>query len=636
MKNYFYHIQLFLLRILLLLFVFSLSRVIFYFFNSTYFDSISFFHFAKILIAGVRFDISALFYANILFILFSLIPGEFKNKRFYQNGLEVIYHIINLILLSANIADMRFFDFESKRLTADIFTKEWLGDDFITLLPQFFIDFWYLFIIWIGFGILLFSLYPKFNKHKLLSTKANAISIFYQIVIFMLLLGFTLIGARGGMQLKPLRVIHAAKYTEAKNIPLVLNSPFTIMKTLGSKKTITYTYFDNATLDSLYSPVISVHPAQQNKPNVIVIILESFSSEYIGGLNNGIGYTPFLDSLMNHSLVFTHAFANGKRSIESMPSIFAGIPALTDIAFITSKYCSNNINSTAGLLATQAYETSFFHGGKNGTMGFNDFAKLAGFENYFGMNEYNNSADYDGKWGIYDEEFLQFFKDKIDGFTQPFFTSVYTLTSHHPYKVPEKYKGKFPKGTLVIHESIGYTDFALKKFFNSIKNSDWYQNTLFVITSDHTAQAESSYYNTKAGSYAIPIILYHPSDSSLIGKSDIIAQQTDIFPTIMDYIGFEYSFIAYGTSLLNDSTQHYAINYISGIYQYIENKYVLHFDGNSSIALYNFEKDSLQTNNLVNKIPEQVVLENKIKAIIQSYNNRLNQNQLVISEKTNK
>jgi len=586
-------------------------------------------------LAGVRFDISALIYANILFIILSLIPGEFKNRNYYQKLLKLLYLIVNIVLLLANIVDMRFFDFESKRLTADIFTKEWMGNDFITLLPQFFIDFWYLVIIWIAFGILLFSIYPNLKKQNLQSNKPTIKSIFYHVIIFILFLGFSLIGARGGFQLKPLRVIHAAKYMDAKNIPLVLNSPFTIMKTLGNKKSITYTYFDCATLDSLYSPITNVNPIKQVKPNVIVIILESFSSEYIGGLNNGKGYSPFLDSLMKHSLVFTHAYANGKRSIESMPSIFAGIPALTDIAFITSKFCSNSINSVASLLSSQGYKTSFFHGGKNGTMGFNDFAKLAGFDEYYGMNEYNNSADYDGKWGIYDEEFLMFFKEKVDGFSQPFLTSVYTLTSHHPYNVPEKYNDKFPKGSLVIHESIGYTDYALQKFFKSIQTADWYQNTLFIITSDHTAQAESDYYNTKSGSYAIPIILFHPNDSSLIGKKEIVVQQTDIFPTIMDYIGYNESFIAYGTSLLNDSAEHYAINYISGIYQYIESDYVLHFDGNKSIALYNY-KDSLLKNNLVNKIPEQIVLENKIKAIIQSYNDRLNKNQLVISEKPNK
>ncbi|OFX89203.1 MAG: hypothetical protein A2W99_01580 [Bacteroidetes bacterium GWF2_33_16] len=627
MKNYYYHIRLFLWRVLLLLLIFSISRLIFYLFNINYFN-VPFFHLLKILFVGIRFDISSIFYFNILFILFSLIPGEFKNHMHYQNLLFGLFITINILLLSTNVIDTKFFEFENKRLTADIFTKQWLGEDFITLLPQFIADFWYLLIIWIGFVIILVTFYPKLKKEKIktLNHKSHYI---YQSIIFVLLMGLGLVGGRGGFQLKPLRVIHAAQYTEAKNIPLVLNSPFTIMKTLGSKKTKMHKYFDQATLDSIYSPMIKVSSAKTKKPNVVVIILESFSSEYIGALNNGIGYTPFLDSLMNQSLVFTQAFANGKRSIESMPSIFAGIPALTDGAFITSKYGSNKINSAANILKELGYNSAFFHGGKNGTMGFNDFANLAGFDKYYGMNEYNNAADYDGNWGIWDEEFLIFFKNTLDKFNQPFFTSVYTLSSHHPYKVPEKYKDKFPKGSLNIHESIGYTDFSLQKFFEIAKSSDWFENTLFIITSDHTAQSESTFYNTKYGSYLVPLLFFHNSDSIFKGKSDIVAQQTDIFPSIIDYVGYNEQFVCYGNSLLNDSIDHFAVNYISGIYQFISDNYVLHFDGNKSIGLYNIETDSLLRNNILNN-DNQVIMENKLKAIIQSFNERLNLNKLTI------
>jgi phosphoglycerol transferase MdoB-like AlkP superfamily enzyme len=633
MKNYLYHIRLFFLRFTLLILIFSLSRIIFYIFNLTYFESISFFHFLRILFAGIRFDISALVYFNLIFIILSAIPGDFKNGAFYQKVLKFVFVFTNLILLATNFVDTKFFDFESKRLTADFFTKEWLGEDFITLLPQFFIDFWYLFFIWFIVGVLLFVFYPKHKRAEVENELNNKKVLPYQILIFTLILGICLIGGRGGLQLKPLRVIHAAKYTDAKNIPLVLNSPFTIMKSIGGKKDKIQKYFEKDELDSVYSPIIKVSPNRTEKPNIVVIILESFSSEYIGWLNNGKGYTPFLDSLMNHSMVFTRAFANGKRSIESMPSIFAGIPALTDGAFITSKYSSNKINSAASLLKEKGYQTSFFHGGKNGTMGFNDFANLAGFDKYYGMSEYNNPADYDGKWGIYDEQFLDFFKNTLDEFSQPFLSSVYTLTSHHPYKVPENYKNRFPKGTLNIHEVIGYTDYALQKFFDKAKKSDWYKNTLFIITSDHTAQSESEFYNTKYGSYLVPIIFYHYSDTTFRGNRNLVAQQTDIFPTIMDYIGYDEPFICYGNSLLNDSVNHYAINYISGIYQYIDDNYVLHFDGNKSIALYNSKTDPLLNNNLINKVPYQSVLEKKIKAIIQSYNERLRQNQLTVSKK---
>ncbi len=630
MKNYLYHIKLFTYRFLLLILVFSISRLLFYLFNNSYFDSIRFGELMKILFFGIRFDISALYYFNLLFIILSLIPGNFKSNKYYQNILFFLFLIINSLLLATNITDTKFFDFEHKRLTSDIFSSVWLGEDFRTLLPQFIKDYWYLILIWVLMCFGLYKLYPKLAYKKSIPEKIKLKGLLSQTGIFILLMGIGLILGRGGFQLKPLRVIHAAKYTSAKNIPLVLNTPFTIMKTIGVKSFRVYKYYDKEKLDSIYSPILEYDNSEIKHANVVIIILESFSREYIGALNKGSGYTPFLDSLMENSLVFTRAFANGKRSMEAMPSIIAGLPALTDIAYITSRFSSNKINSIAGILSNEGYYTAFFHGGKNGTMGFDQFANIAGFNDYYGMNEYPYESDYDGNWGIYDEEYLQYFAQKISKFQEPFFTSVFTLTSHHPYEIPEKYKTKFPVGTLNIHESIGYTDYSLKKFFESAKKTDWYNNTLFIITADHTAQAESSYYKNKLGNYAIPIIFYHPSDSAFIGKSNIIAQQTDIFPTIMDYLAYDEPFICFGNNLLNDSADHFTVNYINGIYQIIKDDYLLQFDGNKPIAFYDIKSDSLLQNNLIKNTVKLQELETYLKAIIQSYQEKLIENRLTV------
>jgi len=579
---------------------------------------------------GIRFDISALYYFNILFIVLSLVPGNFKNKKRYQKILLLLFVLINSALLATNYIDTKFFDFEHKRLTADFFSSVWLGEDFRTLLPAFIKDYWYLIVIWLCMCFGLYKFYPRLKEKRVDNDQFTYKNTSLQIVTFILLMGIGLVFGRGGFQLKPLRVIHAADFTSAKNIPVILNTPFTIMKTLGTESVQAKHYFEDKELDAIYSPIKSYDDSSKTTENVVLIILESFSKEYIGALNNGSGYTPFLDSLISKSLVFTNAFANGKRSIEAMPSIMAGLPALTDEAYITSSFSSNPINSIASVLNNEGYHTAFFHGGKNGTMGFDKFARIAGFKEYYGMDEYTSPKDYDGNWGIYDEEYLQYFSAKMSEFTEPFFTSVFTLTSHHPYEIPEKYKGCFPKGTLNIHESIGYADFALKRFFKSAEKTNWFNNTLFIITADHTAQANSAFYKNQLGNYAIPMIIYKPKDSTLNGKSDIIAQQTDIFPTIMDFIGIDARFISFGNSLLKENADRYAINYINGVYQLLKGDYLLQFDGNRSIALYNVRKDSLLQNNLVNQNSKNKELERYIKAIIQSYQERLVNNNLTI------
>jgi len=633
MKNYFYHVKLFLLRFLLLIAFFSLSRVIFYLFNNDYFDTLTINNLVKILFYGIRFDISALYYFNLPFIILSLIPGNFKNNKGFQRTLKLLFIAINALLLSVNFIDTKFFDFEHKRLTVDIFNSVWLGEDFITLLPVFIKDYWYLIIIWCVFVYFLYRVYPHINYKKNFPVKLTFRQFIYQSLLFLLMMGVCLIGGRGGLQLKPLRVIHAAKYTSAKNIPLLLNTPFTIMKSIGKESFKLNRYYNSQTLDSIYNPIQQYQFVQKKpKPNIVLIILESFSKEYIGFFNNFNGYTPFLDSLCKESLVFTKGFANGKRSIEAMPSIIAGLPALTDNPYITSQFSSNKINAIPSLLNQLGYQTAFFHGGKNGTMGFDQFANIAGFDQYYGLNEYPHKSDYDGNWGIYDEEYMQYFKNMLDNFNEPFFASLFTLTSHHPYQIPAKYKNKFPDGNLNIHESIGYTDFALKKFFETAKHTPWYQHTLFIITADHTAQAEHGYYKNKVGNYAIPIIIYHPNDTLFNGKKDFITQQSDLFPTIMDYCGYYKPFVAFGKSMLSDTSDRFTVNYLNGIYQIMMDEYLLQFDGKQSIAFYNIKQDSLLQDNLISSSEKYLFYENKLKAFIQSYQKRLKHNQLYIEK----
>ncbi|MBI9052858.1 MAG: sulfatase-like hydrolase/transferase [Bacteroidales bacterium] len=631
MKNYLYHIKLFFQRFLILIAIFSISRILFYCFNINYFNSIGFFEFIRILLGGIRFDISALFYFNIIFILLSLIPGDFKNNKIYQKILFSFFLIINILLLATNFIDTKFFDFENKRLTSDIFSGVWLGEDFKTLLPQFIKDYWYLIILWILSTYLIVKVYPKL-KEKSLSKKSKGFKqLTIQIGIFILILGFGLLGGRGGFQLKPLRTIHATDHASARNIPLVLNSPFTIMKSFGSQSLISKNYLKKDALDSIYNPIHVLNsPKNNHNTNIVVVILESFSKEYIGYLNNGFGYTPFLDSLMNKSLVFPNAYANGKKSIEAITSIAAGIPSLQNNPYITSKYSSNTIKGLPEILNNLGYHTSFFHGGKNGTMGFDQFARLSGYKEYYGMSEFDNPAYFDGQWGIFDEEFLSFWEDKLTEFKKPFFSTIFTLTSHHPYPIPEKYKDRFPKGNLKIHETIGYTDFALKQFFKSAKKTEWFKNTLFIFVADHTAQVEKAEYKNKLGMYSIPIFFYHPTDTIFLGNSEYVAQQTDIFPTILDYISYKEPFICFGNSLLNDSTSHFSINYINGIYQLIEGDYTIQFDGNNTIGVYYTKEDKQLKNNLINSGLDYTSIENKIKAIIQSYQERMIHNKLTL------
>ncbi|MBI5219131.1 MAG: sulfatase-like hydrolase/transferase [Bacteroidia bacterium] len=629
MEDYKAHIKILFGRLLLLLAVFELSRLFFFILNYSQFKSISFFQAICIFFWGLRFDFASIFYFNLPFIVLHLIPGEFKNKRVYRVCLKALFILVNAVILLPNFIDSAYYHYLNKRSTADFFKLFEMGDDVPTLMPRYLKDFWYIGISWLLVMIAVWYFYPRIKKNNYLNNVVTIRHYFYQALISVFIL-FVFFSVARGYRLKPLRIISALDYTEAKYAPLILNTPFTILNTYNISQLYEKNFFPEKKIATIFDPVTKFNkPAEFRKLNVVIIILESFSKEYVGSLNHTEGYTPFFDSLIRRGLVFTHAFANGKRSIEAVPSILSGLPTLMNDPYISSNYSTNKINNLASLLKPEGYYSAFFHGGSNGTMGFDLFAKAAGFDEYYGRRQYNNEKDYDNNWGIYDEPFMQYFAQKINSFRQPFVTCLFTLSSHHPYSVPAKYQKKFKEGTLDIHKSIQYTDYALRKFFETASKMPWYYNTLFVLTADHTAPVTGEYYNNKVGIFSIPIAFYHPGDTALKGCSPVIIQQADIMPTILDYLNYNKPFLCFGNSAFNSHAKHFVINYLDDYYQLIEHDFTLLFDGEKTLALYDLSKDSLLTKNILHTGKKQAQeMEDRLKAIIQTYNHRMLSNKL--------
>jgi phosphoglycerol transferase MdoB-like AlkP superfamily enzyme len=535
-----------------------------------------------------------------------------------------------------NFIDLIYFRFTLKRLTGDIFSYLTVGGDFGALVPQFLHDFWYVLVVWGLLSFLLVYFTVRFSvaapKGK---SKSNKVSYFFIHTFLFLVIGFiTIIGIRGGTQLRPIGIITAGNYTTAKNVPLILNTPFSIARTLGHGTLKTLVFFKkDEQLDKIYSPVHKNHNDHFKKLNVMIIILESFSREHFGSLNRDLengqykGFTPFLDSLSEHGLMM-NGFANGKTSIQGIPAVLSGIPSLMNESFIQSNYSTDKTHSLADLLKQKDYSTSFFHGGTNGTMGFDSYTKMAGFDHYFGRTEYHNDADYDGKWGIRDEEFFQYTKRTMDHLPQPFLVAIFSLSSHHPYTIPAKYAHKFRKGKLPIQESIMYADYSLSKFFKAAEKMPWYRNTLFVFTADHTSEGYYPYYQTDAGQFAVPI-LFFKSEEKIKGNGDEIAAQTDIMPSVLDYLNYDKDFVAFGSSVFDSTAPHFSVHYVSGVYGMIKDGYLLEFNGFRTTALFDLHKDKMQRDNLAEKnLPIMKQLEEFLKAYLQQYNNRLIENRL--------
>ena len=302
--------------------------------------------------------------------------------------------------------------------------------------------------------------------------------------------------------------------------------------------------------------------------------------------------------------------------------------------FFLSPYSNNAISGIADCLNGKGYKTAFFHGAERGSMGFMAFARATKFQEYYGREDFvadkRTVGDdaFDGWWGISDEPFLQYMNLKLSEMPQPFMAAVFTLSSHHPFRVPDPYKEVYKEEEMPIHKVIRYTDNALRKFFESAEKEPWFENTIFAITSDHTNMSNHEEYKTDLGGFCSPVIFYDPTGEMGVGMRDAIAQQIDIMPTILNYLGYDQPYMGFGIDLLNTPAEDtWAVNYLNGIYQYVKYGYILQFDGQKTKAVYALD-DKLMKQNLIGKVAQQQQMETELKAIIQQYMERITQNRL--------
>lgn len=455
---------------------------------------------------------------------------------------------------------------------------------------------------------------------------------------------------RGGMTTatRPITISNANQYVDRPlDAGVVLNTPFSIFRTLDKKPFVVPNYMPDNEALAVYSPVHVPADSVQFKPmNVVVIIWESFTKEFVGSLNRDLdngkykGYTPFIDSLLTKSLSFTYTYANGRKSIEGMPSVLSSIPSFVEPFFLTPASL-NDVSSIAGeLTKNKGYYSAFFHGAMNGSMGFQAFARSAGFTDYFGRTEYNEDPryhgdeDFDGTWAIWDEEFLQYYCDKMTEFKQPFVTSVFTASSHHPFAIPARYEGKFPDGPTPLQRCIGYTDHALQLFFEKASHQPWFKNTLFVITADHTSFGTYPEYLTDLGLYSVPILFYAPGMPELRGMEDKIVEQIDIMPTVLGLLGYDRPYVGFGQDALHTPVaDKFSVNNVMGtnVYQFVKGNYMIQFDGEKVLKAYRYRTDRLLKDDVKDTMPQDTLraMETQLKSFIQQYMQRMNTNNLV-------
>ena len=604
-------------NLLLVYLVYQIARLEYYVENRDYLS-----YTWDIFQGGLLFDTSAILYTNALYVVMMLFPLHWKENRIYHKVCQWLFVVVNSIAFAINLADSVYFRYTMRRTTTTVFEEFSNEGNLGSIIGTEFLNHWYLVLLFALVVFLLWRCYvrPSINSHSLKWWRYDVVCL----LSLLLFAPFCVAGMRGGFTtaVRPITISNANQYASRPvDAALALNTPFALIRSIGKNVFVVPHYFsDEKALASIYTPIHTPNDSvSMVKKNVVVLIVESFGREYIGALNKDLeggkykGYTPYVDALIGKSTTFRYSFCNGRKSIDGMPSILSSIPMFVE-PFILTPSSMNDYTGLAGILGQEGYETAFFHGAQNGSMGFQAFAQKTGFQHYFGRTEYEaakGTDDFDGTWAIWDEPFLQYYAEEMSKMKQPFMTAVFTASSHHPFIIPEQYKQQFPEGKLEIQKCIRYTDMAIGKFFETASKQPWFQNTIFVLTSDHTNMSDHAFYEPS-----------HPEGQMI----DKIAQQIDILPTVLGMLGYQKPYFGFGIDLLNTPSEDtWAVNYLSGIYQYVKHGYVLQFDGQKSKALYALS-DSLMQQNLIHQpsaISHQQLMEQELKAIIQQYMERM-------------
>src|SRR5690606_24049545 len=256
---------------------------------------------------------------------------DFRFRPGYQAVIKYIFYIFNGIAIAANLADFIYYKFTLRRTTADIFSEFEEGPGAGGLFFRFVVDYWYVTIFAVAIYALMVFLYKRTQVEGPMIQ--NRVVYYVGGLVMILVVAYLFIGGvRGGFKhsTRPITLSNAGEYVRfPRETNLVLNTPFSVFRTIGKTKIQKAKYFDNEEqLSSVFTPI---HVPQDTVPftpqNVVIILLESFSREFIGALNTHRpgyqGYTPFLDSLIQHSKTFRYSFSNGRKSIDGPPSAIA-------------------------------------------------------------------------------------------------------------------------------------------------------------------------------------------------------------------------------------------------------------------------------------------------------------------------
>lgn len=605
-------------------------------------------------IIGIRFDLATIFLFNGFLFVILAAPLSINRMRATYRISNIFILVVNLPILLVNAIDIVYFSFAEKRLTHELYTTK--GGDLMNFNLDVLKDWWYLFLGFLTLIFLFAKLLNLFTNRNLERLRHNGFSpkARYWAMAGMVAL-FIFIGARGGIQRKPLNSAMAFVDPNLFVGKAGLNSAYTIISSIGFSKeeplsfmpqpeameitrSMIHNDFDGPFVNDSFPLVRKANfEGPELRHNVVILIIESFNAAQIGCINGaepGKSLTPNLDSLAQRGLLLTHYYSNASRSVESLPAILNSLPDVFRRPAISTPYLYSKTWGIGNILSTKGYETAFFCGGPNGTLGFDKYSGICGLQHYYGKDEYPfGERDYDGLWGCYDEPFLQWVGEMQDSMPKPFLSAWFSISNHHPFVLPKSGVEEIAAlDATDMEKTHAYTDRAIGNYFKKVQQYDWFKDTYFIITGDHCFHEMSHPEYNSMDYFHVPFLIIGPGIDP--GVDARPANHLNVVPTLIDLLRLDTYHASLGVSLFNCERQPFVINNQMGVFTLANQSYAYttNFEqyhkllkmegGNWGLIADPAGKDGMQANEL----------DHRLRAVFQTIHNARISNSLMGKE----
>jgi len=555
---------------------------------------------------GIRFDLSLTGYFALFALPLFYINAWNATTYIRQSSFFILSLCLFLPCLLTEGWDLIYFQYTLKRCSFDLYLFFNSSEESV-LIWSMALRFWYVFVgaaMW--FSLYSFCVLKMVKKIDFAQRSSPKILHFGSAMLCAFIL------ARGSYGIRPLGILDANVFDEPARSQLVLNSPFVLLKTLHNQPLSHHEYLNRSAEEKLFNPTLRFQGKRKvDRPNLVFMVLESFGSAQLRDTVNGIPLTPFLDSLlfMNSATIYADGLSNGKTSIECLPAIFAGIPSLLEVPYILSNYSTNRLFAFPKIARSKGYSTLFFHGAGEGSMRFGATAMNLGFEKLFFKTNIEGKTSEMGSWGYHDGAVFQTMLKAFKEMNGPFLGTVFTLSSHEPYDLPSFHVAKYPKLPKEA-SAYRYTDDCLKSFFNEAKKEPWFDNTVFILTGDHTpVHLDNSSYSID-DYYRVPIAVVNSRFQKIAPKEHL-----NVAPWLIESLGWKTNWYGYGNDLNGDR-----IRYLNGVYHVWNDQ--VHLEFNEHLQQWNVRKNTSIDPESLNK------LKQRFYARIQRYRNDLRLNSM--------